>query len=80
MGWAAGIEDLVAVEERKAAEGEAATAVAPGQQVKRADTMFQERFDYLSEKKRKEYAAWKAGILGRIKELERDGDAMEIDG
>jgi origin recognition complex subunit 6 len=32
--------------------------------------MFQERYDYLGERKRKAYAEWKEGMLKRIKELE----------
>jgi origin recognition complex subunit 6 len=39
-------------------------------QIRRADTMFQERYDYLGERKRKAYAEWKEGMLKRIKELE----------
>ena len=34
-------------------------------------TMMQARVDYLSESKRLDYLDWKAGIVGRIEELER---------
>jgi origin recognition complex subunit 6 len=45
-------------------------------------TMIQDNVDYLSEAKRKEYAAWKAEILATIDNLIRDGvmdDKMDID-
>ncbi|TDZ74650.1 Origin recognition complex subunit 6 [Colletotrichum trifolii] len=49
--------------------------------VRRADTMFQERYDYLSEKRRREYRIWKERILRRIDALEKEGaEAMEVDG
>jgi len=95
MDWIAGIEDLGKMGVGRADEDGAEEEVeqgddepAPGLgQIRRSDTMLQERYDYLSERKRKEYAAWKEGILSRIKELERDTppnnardeDAMEID-
>lgn len=91
MDWAAGIEDLVRAgqgvneaDEEETGDDDARPEVG---QIRRADTMFQERYDYLSERKRKEYAIWKEGILRRIKELERDPgqvrtqeeDVMDID-
>ncbi len=89
MNWAAGIQDLVRMEEEaedRDMADEADTRPEP-RQVRKADTMFQERYDYLSERRRKDYAIWKQGILARIKELERDTppqqakgeDAMDID-
>jgi origin recognition complex subunit 6 len=80
--WAKGIEGLI----RRDADEE---DVAKGRRVKeradpeagrarRGDVMFQEKYDYLSERKRKAYAAWKEGILKRIREMEANG-AMEID-
>ncbi|WYZ36653.1 hypothetical protein EsH8_II_000159 [Colletotrichum jinshuiense] len=49
--------------------------------VRGADTMFQDRYDFLSEKKRREYRIWKDGILRRIDLMEKDtGEAMEVDG
>lgn len=51
-----------------------------GIQVRRADTMFQERYDYLSRSRLDDYEAWKEGVLRRIEELEANGpDAMEVD-
>ncbi|KAL7799788.1 origin recognition complex subunit 6 domain-containing protein [Trichoderma ceciliae] len=38
-------------------------------QQQRADTMFQERYDYLSESRRAEYKAWKDATLARISVL-----------
>lgn len=40
-------------------------------QIRKADTMLQDRFDYLSELRRAEYRHWKAGILRRIESIER---------
>ncbi|KAL6892350.1 origin recognition complex, subunit 6 [Trichoderma evansii] len=42
-----------------------------GQQ-QRADTMFQEKYDYLSESRRAEYQTWKTAILARISMLSAD--------
>jgi origin recognition complex subunit 6 len=76
MEWVKGVEDLVDRERARAEEeeeeeandeGEDATGVV---QISRPDTMFQDRYDYLSERKRKAYAEWKEGVLKRIKELE----------
>lgn len=92
MGWAAGVGDLVAVGERRAAEqreeegegegeGGGQTMMMAG---RRADSMFQERYDFLGEGRREEYEGWKEGVLRRIEELEREegeeGEAMEVDG
>lgn len=38
-------------------------------QQQRADTMFQEKYDFLSESRRAEYETWKTAILGRISAL-----------
>ncbi|KAK0626977.1 origin recognition complex, subunit 6 [Immersiella caudata] len=90
MDWVAGIEDLGRIEgdgeeEEDEVDGKGEEGAGLGQ-IRRSDTMMQERYDYLSERKRKEYAVWKEGILRRIKELERDTppdksdeDAMELD-
>jgi origin recognition complex subunit 6 len=51
--------------------------------VRRPDTMFQDRYDFLSERKLRAYSEWKSDILERIAALEREpdevGDAMETD-
>lgn len=48
------------------------TYTAATVQIRKADTMLQDRFDYLSERRRAEYRHWKVGILRRIEALERD--------
>lgn len=89
MNWAEGIEDLVTTGEKGSEseeEVEGAQDKAPGQ-FRRADTMLQERYDYLSEARREDYTVWKEGIMKRIRELERtpakgkqlDEDAMDVD-
>ncbi|KAK6225890.1 origin recognition complex subunit 6 [Colletotrichum tabaci] len=48
--------------------------------VRGADTMFQDRYDFLSEKKRREYSTWKEDILRRIDAMEKEGaEAMDVD-
>ncbi|KAK4133195.1 hypothetical protein BT67DRAFT_479391 [Trichocladium antarcticum] len=72
MEWVSGVGDLadreMDREEREGGGGDEGRDGAP--QVQRADTMFQERYDYLGERKRKAYGEWKAGMMKRIKELE----------
>jgi origin recognition complex subunit 6 len=87
--WAHGIGDLIArnadaIDEAMELDGSGNDngVEVGGGKVRRADTMFQDRNDYLSERKKQEYAVWKEGILRRIKELERGpptADAMDID-
>lgn len=50
-------------------------------QIRKADTMLQDKFDYLSERRRAEYRQWKAGIILRIEQLERGqvGETMQVD-
>ncbi|KAK0634572.1 origin recognition complex, subunit 6 [Bombardia bombarda] len=81
LDWAKGIQDLaeatIDAQQHSASDDESDSSShnrGGGEplQIRRADTMFQERYDYLSERNKLEYAAWKEGILGRIKELERD--------
>lgn len=66
-----GVEDVLMLEED-------ADLAQPGQ-VRRADTMFQDRFDYLSEARRTEYKAWKAATMERIAQLTDSHNAMEVD-
>lgn len=56
------------------------SAAAHVQTVK-PDTMLQDKFDYLSERRRADYRKWEAEILRRIELLEsgQQGDAMEVD-
>lgn len=60
---------------------EAQADLASTVQITRADTMLQDKFDYLSDRRRAEYRIWEAGILRRIELLEsgQNSDAMEID-
>ncbi|KAJ2968995.1 hypothetical protein NQ176_g8899 [Zarea fungicola] len=46
---------------------------------KRADTMFQDRYDFLSENRRADYKAWREAQLAKIQKLEAEQGAMEID-
>lgn len=46
-------------------------STAAAVQIRKADTMLQDRFDYLSERRRAEYRHWKAGVLRRVEALER---------
>ncbi|KAK4101095.1 hypothetical protein N658DRAFT_472120 [Parathielavia hyrcaniae] len=74
MEWVSGVGDLVDREEARREEAEEDGGNGEGEQavahIRRPDTMFQERYDYLGERKRKAYAEWKEGLLKRIKELE----------
>lgn len=53
------------------------TSAAAIVQITKADTMLQDKFDYLSERRRADYRQWKADILRRIDLLERQ-DAMDL--
>ncbi|KAK3361077.1 origin recognition complex subunit 6-domain-containing protein [Lasiosphaeria ovina] len=85
LDWARGIDDLVARGEAALTEAEAQAEAEEDEnnkheahetlQIRRPDTMFQERYDYLSERKKREYAVWREKVLGRIHELERGGGA-----
>ncbi|KAK1772430.1 origin recognition complex, subunit 6 [Phialemonium atrogriseum] len=79
--WAKSIEDLIQKdrEDESGGEGNDDADNTQSGPAKRADIMFQDRYDFLSEHKRKEYAIWKDGIIGRIQDLERGADAMEVD-
>ncbi|ATY58437.1 Origin recognition subunit 6 [Cordyceps militaris] len=46
---------------------------------RRADTMFQDRYDFLSESRRADYKTWKETQLARIDKLLMEQGAMEID-
>lgn len=83
--WAKGMEDLIQRDQDNAAERAAAAKATWGtvEPVRRADTMLQEKYDYLSEKRRREYTAWKKKIMKEIARLDRQKervDVMEVDG
>ncbi|KAJ0336780.1 hypothetical protein COL922a_007547 [Colletotrichum nupharicola] len=72
------IEARNAIAESRGGEKSDSYKTAP---VRRADTMFQDRYDFLSEKKRRDYRIWKESILRRIDIMEKEGaDEMEVDG
>ncbi|KAM7201166.1 Origin recognition complex subunit 6 (ORC6) domain containing protein, partial [Naviculisporaceae sp. PSN 640] len=82
LNWAKGIDDLVSQVLDGGREGEEDPQWVDGEDgddavlqaplhVRRPDTMLQDRYDYLSERKLNEYKVWKKGILARIKELEK---------
>lgn len=80
--WYSGLGDVIeagnAIDDSRRCEQGASLKAVP---VRRADTMFQDRYDYLSEKKRREYRIWKESIIRRIDIMEKEGvDAMEVDG
>lgn len=71
LDWAKGVQDLVHMNEERARDdeedAEREERNAEPVQLRRADTMFQERYDFLADRKRKGYAEWKEGIMKRIK-------------
>lgn len=62
-------EDAERVDPSANLDGLISTAAAV--QIRKADTMLQDRFDYLSERRRVEYKHWKAGILRQLELAER---------
>uniref|UniRef100_L2GG81 Origin recognition complex subunit 6 n=1 Tax=Colletotrichum fructicola (strain Nara gc5) TaxID=1213859 RepID=L2GG81_COLFN len=80
--WYRSLGDVIeagnAIAESRGGEKSDSYKTAP---VRRADTMFQDRYDFLSEKKRRDYRIWKESILRRIDIMEKEGaDEMEVDG
>ncbi|KAL0941125.1 origin recognition complex subunit 6 [Colletotrichum truncatum] len=80
--WYRSLGDVIeagnVIADSRVGESDASYKAAP---VRRADTMFQDRYDFLSEKKRREYRIWKENILRRIDVMEKEGEsAMEADG
>ncbi|KAH6676143.1 origin recognition complex, subunit 6 [Plectosphaerella plurivora] len=85
--WFRGLTDLVAqgsyqtdaggLEED---EGEDAAPQAKST-IRGADSMLQDKYDYTSDEKRREYRIWKEGVLGRIAQSEKAmaRDRMEVD-
>ncbi|KAH6608068.1 hypothetical protein Trco_004381 [Trichoderma cornu-damae] len=69
--WYAGITDVIGIglrQEAGAADAHDEEDALQAQQ-QRADTMFQEKYDYLSESRRAEYETWKEATLARISAL-----------
>lgn len=77
--WYKGIDDIFGAEAGAwdAQDAELATPI----QARRADTMHQDRFDYLSEAKSVEYEKWKKEMLSRIAAAKKNAPVqMEVDG
>ncbi|EGS23465.1 uncharacterized protein CTHT_0001580 [Thermochaetoides thermophila DSM 1495] len=73
MDWVGGVKDLLDQGERRdVEEGEEHGEEEREETIKirKPDTMFQERYDFLSEVKLKKYDEWKAGILQSIKAIQ----------
>jgi origin recognition complex subunit 6 len=85
--WFRGLIDLVAQGGYQAEDdgleedGDDDAAPQAKSTIRGADSMLQDRYDYTSEEKRRDYRIWKEGILGRIDQLEKamSGDRMEVD-
>ncbi|KAM7219764.1 Origin recognition complex subunit 6 (ORC6) domain containing protein [Rhypophila decipiens] len=75
LDWAKGVEDLMAQvldgEEGEEELVDEELSIQGPLNIRRPDTMLQDGYDYLSERKLKDYEVWKKGILARIKELKR---------
>jgi origin recognition complex subunit 6 len=76
--WAKGIQDLIQREQDHDAEKTVGKGIRdPVGTVRRTDTMLQEKYDYLSDKRRKDYAAWERTIMKEITRLEAQSQAVE---
>ncbi|KAL8380920.1 hypothetical protein RB595_005285 [Gaeumannomyces hyphopodioides] len=71
--WFRGIQDMS--HENQGADGDDGEHEqgGPVAQLWRADTMLQERYDLTSERRRRDFAVWKADVLQQIEHLERKG-------
>ncbi|KAJ4261501.1 hypothetical protein NW762_006926 [Fusarium torreyae] len=79
--WYQGIADVVKLTQRSQLEDVQMLdeETMPKMQVKKADTMFQDKYDFLSEAKRTDYMHWKEDMLAKIALLTTTGAAMEVD-
>lgn len=79
--WYRGITDIINADGTADVQMGDDDEIGLGQtgQVRRADTMFQDRFDYLSEGRRAEYKIWKEATLARISQAMASNGAMEVD-
>lgn len=78
--WALGIQDLIRRGADRAAEKAGASRKGNRAQigpVRRTDTMLQDKYNYLSEKRRNEYETWKKRMMKEITRLERQKAAEE---
>lgn len=78
--WYQGIADVVKLAQRGHVEDVAMLdeETMPKMQVKKADSMFQDKYDFLSDAKRAEYVHWEKDIYAKIA-LSTTGTAMEVD-
>ncbi|KAI5458047.1 origin recognition complex, subunit 6 [Mariannaea sp. PMI_226] len=79
--WYQGIVDVVKLTQRSQLDDVDMMDedALPKMQIKRADTMFQDKYDFLSEAKRADYKIWKESMLTRINSLTTTNTAMDID-
>ena len=79
--WAQGLASLAREDDaEQGPDGDNEASNDQPSRVTRADTMFQDRVDFLTERRIQEYAVWKDEILRRLVDLEqRPGDGMDID-
>ncbi|EOO03600.1 putative origin recognition complex subunit 6 protein [Phaeoacremonium minimum UCRPA7] len=79
--WYQGMQDLADRTNADDLEDEDhdATEQIQSVEIRRADSMFQDRYDLLSQRRRDDFKVWKAGILERIAALENSTVPMEID-
>ncbi|KAF4448297.1 Origin recognition complex subunit 6 [Fusarium austroafricanum] len=80
--WYQGIADVVKLTQRTHLEDVEMLdeETMPKMQVKKADTMFQDKYDFLSEAKRTSYMHWKEDMFAKIALLTTTkGAAMEVD-
>jgi len=80
--WYKGITDVVnttrEADDGMEDEGDDDDSGAP-LPARRADTMLQEKYDFLSDARMSDYAAWKDQMLARIGQAMAAGGAMEVD-
>lgn len=79
--WWVGIDDVVNStdwDNTQLPDEEELNLIAPIR-VRRADTMFQDQFDYLSDARKADFKSWKQDILTRIAERQAELNAMDID-
>ncbi|RSL63872.1 hypothetical protein CEP54_004986 [Fusarium duplospermum] len=79
--WYQGIADVVKLTQRSQFDDVEMLdeETMPKMQVKKADTMFQDKYDLLSEAKRADFMHFKEDMLARIALLTTAGAAMEVD-
>ncbi|EGU83300.1 hypothetical protein FOQG_05015 [Fusarium oxysporum f. sp. raphani 54005] len=79
--WYQGIADVVKLSQRSHLEDVEMQdeETIPKMQIKKADTMFQDKYDFLSEAKRTKYMHWKEDMFAKIALSTTQGAAMEVD-